>query len=221
MGGITFLDYVKELPKGKREAKGATKGGYASTTKKPAAPSSTAAAPAPAAATPAPGVASANGSGSTARGLPEASEAGAGGGGGGSEADLIGEKIAAKVSRSFFVSLYFVCFSTCYRCRSLDGLNSVVEAQLCKMRGALYVAFFAYYFVFIFFVLRFGWIRFALFRSDLILANVLGRVCAAEAKPDETGRGCCVTVGRVRTTSGAYRSIDDMVDSYGVRYEEE
>ncbi|CAN0417467.1 unnamed protein product, partial [Ectocarpus fasciculatus] len=33
MGGITFLDYVKELPKGKREAKGATKGGYATSQK--------------------------------------------------------------------------------------------------------------------------------------------------------------------------------------------
>lgn len=28
MGGITFLDYVKELPKGKKEAKGSSKGGY-------------------------------------------------------------------------------------------------------------------------------------------------------------------------------------------------
>lgn len=101
MGGITFLDYVKELPKGKREAKGATKGGYAAaTTKKPAAaPAATAAAPAPAAAAAAGGVTSANGSGATARGLPEASQAGVGGGG--SEADLIGEKIAAKVKALF------------------------------------------------------------------------------------------------------------------------
>ena len=62
MGGITFLDYVKELPKGKREAKGATKGGYASTAKKPVAPTTTAVAPSPTAAA-AVGVITANGSG--------------------------------------------------------------------------------------------------------------------------------------------------------------
>eukprot|EP00904_Undaria_pinnatifida_P011963 jgi/Undpi1/7898/HiC_scaffold_24.g10370.m1 len=85
MGGITFLDYVKELPKGKREAKGATRGGYATSTKKPAAAKPVAAETA------------ANGDGATPRGLPEASQATAGGAGGeGSEADLIGAKIDAK-----------------------------------------------------------------------------------------------------------------------------
>eukprot|EP00752_Nemacystus_decipiens_P011622 g10317.t1 len=86
MGGITFLDYVKELPKGKREAKGATKGGYATSQKKPAA---AAAAPAAAAAVPNGAVAAE----STARGLPGVEETK---GEGGSEADAIGDKIAAK-----------------------------------------------------------------------------------------------------------------------------
>lgn len=81
MGGITFIDYVKELPKGKREAKGATKGGYATTAAKK-----------PAAAKPA-----ANGAASAPRGLPEASTAAAGGGGAGGEVDVIAEKIVAKV----------------------------------------------------------------------------------------------------------------------------
>ncbi len=92
MGGITFLDYVKELPKGKREAKGATKGGYATSApaqKKPAAANG-AVAPAAAAAAPAPAPAVE----STARGLSGVEESK---GGGGSEADAIGDKIAAKV----------------------------------------------------------------------------------------------------------------------------
>lgn len=91
MGGITFLDYVKELPKGKREAKGATKGGYATAQKKPVA-----AAAATAAATTPNGAAAAE---STARALPGAEETKGGGGGGDSEADAIGDKITAKVSR--------------------------------------------------------------------------------------------------------------------------
>lgn len=86
MGGLTFLDYVKELPKGKREAKGATKGGYATAAapKKPAAAHAAAATPNGAAAVE-----------STARALPGVEETK--GGGGGSEADAIGDKIAAKV----------------------------------------------------------------------------------------------------------------------------
>ncbi|CAM9322056.1 unnamed protein product [Pylaiella littoralis] len=82
MGGITFLDYVKELPKGKREAKGATKGGYATTPqKKPAAAKA-----APAAALE-----------SSARGLAAGVEETKGGGGSGdSEADAIADKITSK-----------------------------------------------------------------------------------------------------------------------------
>ena len=99
MGGITFLDYVKELPKGKREAKGATRGGYATSTKKPAAAKPVAAETA------------ANGDGATPRGLPEASQATAGGaGGGGSEADLIGAKIDAKVKLFIFREHCCFCF---------------------------------------------------------------------------------------------------------------
>lgn len=91
MGGLTFLEYVKELPKGKREAKGATKGGYATSQKKPAAPAATANGSSDAAAVE-----------STTRGLPaatgvEEAKGGAAGGGGGSEADAIADKITAKV----------------------------------------------------------------------------------------------------------------------------
>lgn len=92
MGGITFLDYVKELPKGKREAKGATKGGYATSApaqKKPVVANGAAAPAAAEAAAAAPAVES------TARGLPGVEESK--GGEGGSEADAIGDKIAAKV----------------------------------------------------------------------------------------------------------------------------
>lgn len=84
MGGITFLDYVKELPKGKRETKGATRGGYAADPKKAAAP-----APAPAAA-----AATANADGATtssARGLPVVAEAET------SATDVVAAKIVAKV----------------------------------------------------------------------------------------------------------------------------
>lgn len=95
MGGITFLDYVKELPKGKREAKGATKGGYATKQKTPTGAKAAAAAEAPAAK-----------AGSSARALPgaggggaEESKGGDGGGGGSGdpEADAIADKIASKV----------------------------------------------------------------------------------------------------------------------------
>ena len=86
MGGITFLDYVKELPKAKREAKGSTKGGYATnaTTKKSAPKKATLPPKAP--------PASAGGAApeSTSRGLPEV--------GGGSEIDSIEKQILAKVS---------------------------------------------------------------------------------------------------------------------------
>lgn len=92
MGGITFLDYVKELPKGKREAKGATKGGYATAPKKavdetkssPAAGTATARSLAPASANGVNPVAE-----SRTRAIPES--------GAGVEAGAIAEKIVAKV----------------------------------------------------------------------------------------------------------------------------
>lgn len=96
MGGITFLDYVKELPKGKREAKGATKGGYATTPqKKPAAAKA-----APAAALE-----------SSARGLAAGVEETKGGGGSGdSEADAIADKITSKVGTLLYVrACTYVC----------------------------------------------------------------------------------------------------------------
>lgn len=83
MGGITFLDYVKELPKGKRETKGATRGGYAADPKKAAVP---APAPAPAATANADGATT-----SSARGLPVVAEAEA------SATDVVAAKIVAKV----------------------------------------------------------------------------------------------------------------------------
>lgn len=82
MGGITFLDYVKDLPKGKKEAKGATKGGYAtgSAAAKPAAqPVATANGEAPA-----PVIES------TSRELPAAAA-------GVDEEQVLAQKIAAKV----------------------------------------------------------------------------------------------------------------------------
>lgn len=121
MGGITFLDYVKELPKGKREAKGATKGGYATKQKAPVAAKTAA----PAAAV-----------GSSARALPgggveEAKGGGGGGGRGGSgdpEADAIADKIASKVMLEYCttvlyrVNLAHVCkyISVCGCCHCTD-----------------------------------------------------------------------------------------------------
>lgn len=95
MGGITFLDYVKELPKGKREAKGATKGGFATSTNKPAS------APTP---PPAPAAANGGAAESSARGLPGVEEAK-----GGSEADAIADKITAMVREPKSLVLVVVC----------------------------------------------------------------------------------------------------------------
>lgn len=115
MGGITFLDYVKELPKGKREAKGATKGGYTTAPKKPAAAAPAAAAAAAAATTPNGAAAAVE---STARALPGVEETK--GGGGGSEADAIGAKITAKVSR--------------YKMKRYKGnVTNVPSADMCNL----------------------------------------------------------------------------------------
>lgn len=69
MGGITFLDYVKDLPKGKREAKISSKSGQAKAAPPAAAPSQPPAEPSAANGTPAPE------SASTSRALPEAPQA--------------------------------------------------------------------------------------------------------------------------------------------------
>ena len=131
MGGLTFLDYVKELPKGKREAKGATKGGYATA----AAPKKPAAAPAAAAAATPNGAAAVE---STARALPGVEETK--GGGGGSEADAIGDKIAAKVravtnaSNAGTINFGFVLFAQGHLQAYLT-----FELQRCQNADAVYV----------------------------------------------------------------------------------